>query len=772
MFGLGGGQVGTLYVKLIADARQYQATLATAATHTKSITGQMKGHFSSMYGMMGGMAVTGILGASVKAFANFDQAMTESTAIMIGVTGVQKTAMRDLAKTLSKESITSSTELAKAYYYLASAGYDVEQSMKNLPVVEKFAVAGMFDLNKATTLLADSQAALGLKTKDATENQKQLKRISDVLVRGNTLANASVEQLAESLTTKAAAASRLLGKSVEETVAVLAAYADQGMKAADSGEAFSIVTRDLQRAILKQSEAWKKNGLAVYDNQGKMMSYADIIAQLENKFFSLTDMQKRQLSMSLGFQDRSFSALQSLLGTSGKIREFENELKKAGGFADQVANSQLQSFSSQLKITWNNIKSAGGALGEQLAPAIINIGDLAVAATNKFKGWLKSMQDVGAEAAKNDWGWLRTGSAGILNMGGPGSIMKSELANFEDKLATVRQQKAQKELGIVPKKEEFLDLTNDPDAINFANTLKNAFSGTSELSQSIQQQKMWADFVKSTTEQYMELFETVDTVGQQALRKYQEGARVAIDAAEAQIITEEKKWEILKKLQEEYEKTVPNTFQKALDEYNKLKDEMDTSPMMKEFEVDKNVLYDAWQQGIIGVEEYAERVNALWTKASGQTPDWAGWQNMFPQKPMGINEYNNMLNGRMGMGGGGFTGKWIKTRNGENIYTGNQSGQTGINEYMRQLSMGGMMGMGGMGMMGMGGFGMPQIERQKKLDEAGSTESATEVMGLAARAGMQGRPIEGQMLEEQKTATNLLTDIRDLTANQRAMAWG
>ena len=49
-------------------------------------------------------------------------------------------------------------------------------------------------------------------------------KVSDVLVKANTLANASVLQFAESLTNKAAAALVNVNKSMEEGVAVLAAF--------------------------------------------------------------------------------------------------------------------------------------------------------------------------------------------------------------------------------------------------------------------------------------------------------------------------------------------------------------------------------------------------------------------------------------------------------------------------------------------------------------------------------------------------------------------
>jgi len=89
----------------------------------------------------------------------------------------------------------------------------------------------MFDMARATDLLTDAQSALGLTIRDdAIANMEEMVRVSDVLVRANTLANASVEQFSVALTTKSGAALRALNKDMEEGVAVLAAFADQGIK--------------------------------------------------------------------------------------------------------------------------------------------------------------------------------------------------------------------------------------------------------------------------------------------------------------------------------------------------------------------------------------------------------------------------------------------------------------------------------------------------------------------------------------------------------------
>lgn len=314
-------------------------------------------------------------GAAVKMSADFDKGMTESLAIMDNVSPTMRAEMEKTAKQMSEESTFASKELAASYFFLASAGMDVAQSIKALPVVTKFAQAGTFNLATATDLLTDAQTALGLSSKNAEKNQKNLLRVSDVLVKANTLANASVQQFSESLTNRAAPALRIVGKDIEEGVAVLAAFADQGRKGGEAGMALSIVLRDLQRAALGNEEAFKTAGVTVYDASGEMVNMADILGDLEKLFEGMSDKQKKASMTILGFQERSQANILTLMGMSDKIRIYEKELRKAGGTTETVAKKQLEAFSNQMTVLKNKLMNVGIQIGDILIPIIKKLVD-------------------------------------------------------------------------------------------------------------------------------------------------------------------------------------------------------------------------------------------------------------------------------------------------------------------------------------------------------------------------------------------------------------
>jgi len=312
-------------------------------------------------------------GAVVKFGADFEKAMTQSTAIMGNLSDEMRDKMETAAREVAKTTEFSAKEAAEAYYFLASAGLDATQSIAAMPAVAAFAQAGQFDLAQATDLLTDAQSALGLASADAAENLANMTRVSDVLVKANTLANASVQQFSEALTSKLAAALKGLDKDVEEGTAALAALADQGLKGAAAGEALTRLLEELQVKALDNAAAFEAAGVAVYDTAGNMRNIADIIADVETATEGLTDEQKTQLFQELGLQKRSMATMKQLLGTSDAIREYEKALRDAGGTTEDVAEKQLQNFWSQLGLAKDRLIDVGLTVWENLGPPMSQV---------------------------------------------------------------------------------------------------------------------------------------------------------------------------------------------------------------------------------------------------------------------------------------------------------------------------------------------------------------------------------------------------------------
>lgn len=373
-----GSQAYRLQVILTGNSREAQAAFlglrSAAGASERGIVGSM-GNIAKKTTMVGGV-VAGVVGfASVKAFANFDSAMTKSLAIMGTVGPGLRKQMEQTALVISKTTTFSAKEAADAYYGLASSGMTAKQAMAALPQVAKFAQAGAFDLAKATDLAVTSQNALGMSAKNPVANLKNLTTVTDVLTDANNNAIGTVEDFTQALTNKAGAAARVAGKPIQEVVAVLEAFAQAGIKGKVAGMQYAIVMRDLQTHAVKpkHAAAMKEYGVSVFDANGKMRNMAVIIGQLEAAFKNMNDKQRKQALLAMGFTDRSVNALLVLLGTSKNIAASQERLYDAAGATHKVAQKQLESFSAQLLLMKNRIVSLGISIGSKLAPNLIDM---------------------------------------------------------------------------------------------------------------------------------------------------------------------------------------------------------------------------------------------------------------------------------------------------------------------------------------------------------------------------------------------------------------
>ncbi len=333
--------------------------------------------------------------ASTKAFADFDSNMTKSAAIMRGLTGEMRQDMEDLATVMSDQGIRSASELAEAYFFLTSAGLSTEESLAALPLMTEFSTAGMFSLAHSTDLVTDAFSALGFKTGTTAEQMEKMRRVADTLTEANMLANATVEQFSIALTTRAGAAMKAYNIEVEEGVAVLAAMADQGVKAQRAGTEFDRLLRLMAKSTLKNTEAHRKYGFAVFDETtGKIRKMADIVANLEQITSKLSDTQRTAALDAMGFDARVQQVILPLLGTSEAIREYHSEMVRMQDTTREVSEKQLTSFASQMKILRNQIQNTGRVVGEVLAPFLQQLTKLLADAGNEFRKLPRWIQTV------------------------------------------------------------------------------------------------------------------------------------------------------------------------------------------------------------------------------------------------------------------------------------------------------------------------------------------------------------------------------------------
>ncbi len=363
-------QLETLSVRLVADASNFNIALQKAEKQVMYSATRL----SSLASKMGQAAIlpfTILTGIAIQQMMKFDQAMVHTMTVMEGVDETTRKKLEESIFAISSKSITAPTALAEAHGILAKAGLGTQESIATLTEIERYAVATVTDLHKATSDLVDIQTALGMRSNDAAMNLSYLANITDILAKGSTLANVTAQELADSLRGKLSGTIRMLGMDLEDTTAALAVFASMGVKGKEGGTYLDTMLKKLMTSVIKNGQVWEALNISALDSMGGMKPLADIIRQLEVRFEGATAEQRRMEMGMLGFDDKSLKAINMLIGMSGALTTYREQLNQAGGSVDDMAKRQLNSFSAQLKILWNNLNIVLITVAQQFVPVML-----------------------------------------------------------------------------------------------------------------------------------------------------------------------------------------------------------------------------------------------------------------------------------------------------------------------------------------------------------------------------------------------------------------
>ncbi len=342
---------------------QARGSMAATAVSARSL-------IAAMAPILAPLAAVAGFKRMVTAGLDFNRAMKSSTAIMGDLSDVMRNDMRKAAFELAKRTKFSATEIAEAYFFLASAGLDAKQSIASLPIVAQFAQAGMFDISVATSLLTDALSALGMKSRDPIKNMENMTTIADMLVKANTLADASVLEFAEALRGPLAGALRSSNRSLEEGVALLALLAERGQKGAEASMAAMVLFRDIPRAVAKNKEAFMALSLSVSDFEGNLLPMPQIVRNITTTLGAMGDVQRAAAFDALGLTRSVGNVIRKLFEGSGEMHNFEEQLRNSGGTMREVAGKQLTDFDIGLNKLTGSLAGVSAGLASTFGPIL------------------------------------------------------------------------------------------------------------------------------------------------------------------------------------------------------------------------------------------------------------------------------------------------------------------------------------------------------------------------------------------------------------------
>ena len=216
--------------------------------------------------------------AAIKTTADFDSSMSKVQAVT-GATGDDMDALRKTARAMGEQTMFSASQSADAMYYMGLAGWTTEEIIAGIPGVLDLAAASGEDLSRVSDIVTDSMTAFGLEA-------DQTGHYVDVLAQTSRRSNTTIDLLGESFK-YAAPVAGALGFNVEDVAIALGLMADNGIKGSMAGTALRNIFQRMAKPTKESADAMDALNLSLYDANGNMYSFKDIMDQLRRSMGGL-----------------------------------------------------------------------------------------------------------------------------------------------------------------------------------------------------------------------------------------------------------------------------------------------------------------------------------------------------------------------------------------------------------------------------------------------------------------------------------------------------
>lgn len=308
-------------------------------------------------------AVVLVAGVSVlQGIRNTITMMTEFSrqlAVLQGVTSATAGEMALLtakARELGQNTIFTAPEAAQGLIHLAQAGFNARQSVEAIEPTLDLATSAMIDMGHAANIMANTIHQFDMATSEAG-------RVADVLVATGNLTNTTVLELGQALEYVGPVAAAI-GKSLEETAAVLGVLADRGMKASIAGTNLRGIVAQLAGPLQRQTDIMQKLRISYEEIDPIANSLADVFETLKAKGMGATE-------ATYLFGRRNFNAALVLAANTERVRELQKALEESSGTAERNANLVEGSLFGAFRLLRSAIQDVSLAIGERGAEAAL-----------------------------------------------------------------------------------------------------------------------------------------------------------------------------------------------------------------------------------------------------------------------------------------------------------------------------------------------------------------------------------------------------------------
>ena len=253
--------------------------------------------------------------------------------------------LRDKAKEMGSSTNFSASQAADGLNTLAMSGYSAKESVEMIEDVLHLSAAGSIDMANAAGYISGAM-------KGFNDNTKTSAYYADLMAKGATLANTSVGQLGEAMSSGAAGAAAYSQTADSMTVALLR-LAEQGDVGSAAGTALSAAMKNLYTPTDTAKAALAELGISAYDTNGKARDFNTVVNELNSSLSKYTEEQQNAYKQSI-FGQQGLNAYNKMVVTAiDKQNEWTKALANCSGEAANQYATMTDNLQGDID-SWNS----------------------------------------------------------------------------------------------------------------------------------------------------------------------------------------------------------------------------------------------------------------------------------------------------------------------------------------------------------------------------------------------------------------------------------
>jgi TP901 family phage tail tape measure protein len=308
--------------------------------------------------------------AATKVGMDFERQI-DSLGAVSGASGRQMAVLERQALKLGESTAFTAREVGEAQTELAKGGLSIEQIYGGgVQASLSLAAAGELELGEAAETTVNSMKLFGLGGKEAVS-------IADMLATAANRTTADVSDFAMALK-QGGSVAKLAGYGMNETVAVLEALAESGIKNSDAGTSMKAAFIQLLKPTEKQAELAEELGIHWQNQNGELKRGAGISRELRVATDDMTKAERAKTLAILAGTD-GVRTLNALYASSPKAIRALEQANAQQGTAQDVARKKMDNFQGSLEEMQGAAETLGIRVYQTLKPSLEGTTD---AATN------------------------------------------------------------------------------------------------------------------------------------------------------------------------------------------------------------------------------------------------------------------------------------------------------------------------------------------------------------------------------------------------------